>query len=106
MIRYQLRKSTIKWKHCHVKGHQDDEAAFNDLDAASQANVIADSKVKDEWNKEIVPRPTTSEGQPWTITCQDTTLTCNVESRLRHALYEDKMRKWWMMKCNLEIPEE
>ena len=51
MIRSQLRASTIVWKHRHVKGHQDDEETFRDLDAQSQANIIADEKAKNEWKK-------------------------------------------------------
>ena len=106
MIRCQLRNSPIQWKNRHVKGHQDDKETFLDLDAESQANVIADEKAKEEWKKEIIPRSANVDGQPWKITCQGTLLTGNVENRLRHVLYEDKMKKWWMRKCNLEIHEE
>jgi hypothetical protein len=106
MIRLQLRNAPIQWNYSHVKGHQDDEETFTDLDSESQANVIADEQVKEEWKKEIIPRISNADGQPWTITCQGTILTGNVEKRLRHILYEEKMKKWWMEKCNLEIQEE
>ena len=106
MIRHQLRISSIQWNHRHVKGHQDDQDKFLDLDAASQANVIADENAKEEWKKNYSPSKNRTAGQPWTITCQGTVLTGNVENRLRHELYETPLKKWWMKKCNLESCEE
>jgi hypothetical protein len=106
MIRYQLRNSAITWKCRHVKGHQDDAEKFKDLDAASQANVIADENAKEEWKKDNTPCTENTIGQPWKITCKGKLLTGNVESRLRTIIYEEPTRKWWLNKCYLEPNEE
>ena len=48
MIRFHIANSPIKWKHRHVKGHQDDSVPYDELDVISQANVDVDNLAKIE----------------------------------------------------------
>jgi exonuclease III len=41
-IRTALRHSPIKWRYCHVKGHQDSKQPFSRLDYAAKGNAIVD----------------------------------------------------------------
>jgi hypothetical protein len=45
-IRYELCHSNIKWTGSYIKGHQDDQIPFHNLDRPSQLNVIMDQKAK------------------------------------------------------------
>ena len=48
MTRFQLKNSPLKWTHKHVKGHQDNNTTYENLDIISQANVDVDTLAKIE----------------------------------------------------------
>ena len=52
MICFHLENSPLKWRHKHVKGHQDSNAKYEDLDVISQANVDVDLMAKEELQKD------------------------------------------------------
>ena len=48
MTCFQLKNSPLKWTHKHVKGHQDNNTTYENLDIISQANVDVDTLAKIE----------------------------------------------------------
>jgi hypothetical protein len=47
--RLLIRNSPIKWTPHHVKGHQDDDIAYAELDRWGQLNVNMDNLAKQHW---------------------------------------------------------
>ena len=58
-IRNKLKKLPVETKWRWIKGHQDDDVQFQNLDVWSQQNVVADNLAKMHWNDNmhVVPTP-------------------------------------------------
>ena len=104
MIRFHLANSTLKWRHRHIKGHQDDNRKYDDLDIISQANVDVDILAKEELNRD---REVSDEqvllGQCWRIknVTNGEYIQGNIESALRRLIYEDIMKDIWGNKLSI-----
>ena len=103
LIRNEIKISPITWKGTHVKGHQDDNNTYEELDVNSQANIIADNLAKrelSEWNDD--QNYWGMIGQPWGIVCGNQRICGNLEETLRLLMQEEHALKWW--KRRLQIP--
>ena len=69
MIHFHLENSPITWRHKHVKGHQDSNSKYEDLDVISQANVDVGLMAKDELKKidKLIHDTSVFQGQCWRI---------------------------------------
>ena len=89
----------------HIKGHQDDNLTFPELTAEAQANVIVDTKAKEELGLEKIPDDgITLKDDMWHLTCAGKRITGNMESRLRYIMQEIDSKPWWSKK--LGVPDE
>ena len=96
MIREQLKLSSINWEKEHVKGHQDDDNEFDNLPAEVQANIIADTRAKEEMDKKKIPHISLeAPGQPPLLMCRGEPIAGDCESRLRYLIHERDAREWW-----------
>ena len=104
MIRFHIANSPIKWKHRHVKGHQDDSVPYDELDVISQANVDVDNLAKIELRRDRqVREESVLLGQCWRlkIKCKDEHIQGNIEQELRSVIYEERMKKLWAKKFDM-----
>ena len=96
LIRLHLKKSPIKWEGAHIKGHQDKDMDYDDLDYIAQGNVDADHYANEEMEEEYNESERCNiEGIPWHLTYQSKTIAGDVEKRLRIVIHEENMRKVW-----------
>ena len=101
LIRFHVQISPIQWKGVHVKGHQDDDVPYEDLDNVSQGNIDADNLAEEE---RLLGRNIDNRripGQPWKLMCDGKEVSGNYERRIRTYLYEDKMKNFWREKFGL-----
>jgi hypothetical protein len=101
LIRLQLAISPIKWEGIHIKGHQDDHTAYDDLDYIAQGNVDADRYAEAEMEIFRAISPHKIDGTPWTIKHQGKIIAGNTEKRIRKAIHESKMQEVWRKKFGL-----
>ena len=104
MIRFRLANSPIKWKNKHIKGHQDNNTPYADLDIISQANVNVDTlaKIELQRNREVDDHQVLP-GQCWKLlnSTDGERIQGNIESSLWQVIYEDEMKNFWKTKFGL-----
>ena len=104
MIRFHIKNSPLKWKHKHVKGHQDNGTLYKDLGIISQANVDVDLLAKLELQRDRpVDDTNVLQGQCWRLnhTNIEGNIQGNIEHELREVIYEERMKKLWKNKFNM-----
>jgi hypothetical protein len=104
LIHFHLANSVITWTHKHVKGHQDDNTSYDDLDIISQANVDVDLLAKEEWQMNRVIRDDeVLPGQCWRLKdgSNSTYINGNVEASLRQVICENAMKSYWAKKFHI-----
>ena len=107
MIRFQILNSTIKWKHRHVKGHQDSAVPYDQLSIIAQANVDVDRLAKLELQRNRqVEDSVVLQGQCWRLKHNGNNdgIQGNIENELRRVIYEDRMRVLWKNKFRIRRP--
>jgi hypothetical protein len=100
--RLLIRNSPIKWTpHHHVKGHQDNDTAYAELDCWGQLNVNMDNLAKQHWqhvNQEqqrYFSRPPTTEWSLWRNTTRITTWS---ETSGLELIYQKPSQSYWKKK--------
>ena len=107
MIRFHIANSPIKWKHKHVKGHQDRTTSYEDLDDISQANVDVDKLAKIELERmRYIDDEQVLPGQCWRVknSINEEFIQGDIETSLRHIIYEEEMKLFWKRKLRLQHP--
>ena len=102
IVRFHEQISPIQWKGVHVKGYQDDNTPYEDLDKkVSQGNVDADILAEEE---QLLGRNIDNRripGQPWKLMCDGKEVSGNYERRIRTYLCDNKMKTFWKEKFGL-----
>ena len=101
MIKFLLHNSPIQWRHEHVKGHQDDNTTYKNLDLLSQANVDLNKLAKIELRRNRpVDDTQVLPGQCWQIRNRDNDelIHGDIESSIRTVLYKERMKQFWVKK--------
>jgi hypothetical protein len=99
--RLLIHNSPIKWKPHHVKGHQDDDVAYAELDRWGQLNVDMDTLAKQHWqhiNQEQrlhFSLPPTTEWSLWQNTAWITTWS---ETSGLKLIYQKPSQGYWKKK--------
>jgi hypothetical protein len=105
MIRFHLESSPLTWRHKHVKGHQDNDIKYEELDIVSQANVDVDNLAKIELERNrAIDDTQVLLGQCWRLRHKVTreVIQGSTESVLRRIIYENKMKKTWKTKFSIQ----
>ena len=102
-IWHHLQQSKVVWKHRHVKGHQDDLQAHEELDHWAKANIEADDLAKAYWrykytNHKIRPRPPRMPGEGWRLRIGHRIITQNVDEEIYNHRYKHRMGRYWVGK--------
>ena len=105
---HYTQHSNININFTHIKGHQDDDIPYKDLDRNAQLNVQADKLAKKRMTEEIRdaqnngPTPNTSylPFEPCVIQKQDRqgnmiTISSELETQLQQMISSDSIREYW-----------
>lgn len=92
----------IKWTRQHVKGHQDREIKYKDLDPWAKANVRADHLAEDMRNRmqrmDERPAPNRMPGEGWRVIIDGRTLRQDVDEAIYEHRYREKCIAYWKRK--------
>ena len=103
VIHYHMSQSGIKWVRKHVKGHQDREIQFKDLDHWAQTNVRADRLAEDmrnRWEQQPRPRPKPARmpGEGWRVTINGKTVIQDLEDTIYEHRHRNRCMDYWKRK--------
>ena len=101
LIRYHLSQSPIKWKAQHIRGHQDKNTAYEELDIIAQGNVDADryAAIEMEVNRPVDQRVII--GAPWELKQNGKRIVGDIEKRIRNTIHEREMQEYWRKKFSI-----
>jgi hypothetical protein len=106
--RLLIRNSPIKWKPHHVKGHQDDDIAYAELDRWGQLNVDMDNLAKQHWRhinqeqRRYFSLPPTTEWSLWRNTTRITTWS---ETSGLELIYQQPSQGYWKKKQRIPLEQ-
>jgi hypothetical protein len=108
-IRHSMKQSTLNWTLCHVKGHQDDDTEYNQLNRWAQLNVLVDKMAKEKLSTDL-PNIATIRQRPFYLPFETCGIywydrrTCGFKicSELRRTLtfliHTNGIREYWRKK--------
>jgi hypothetical protein len=95
-VRTIVAETTWDWHWKHVKGHQDEVTACEDLDRWSKWNIEMDKEAKKFWETTamitILP---TIQGEPWRTITKGTKISSNLRDELRVACTMPAAMSYW-----------
>jgi hypothetical protein len=93
---------TIHWKW--IKGHQDDDVSFDDLDEWAKANVLVDNIAKAYWNHVVTEgsEPTAHRfgDEAWALYVNGTKVGKFDKQKIYRSIYEEKTMVYWAKKSD------
>jgi hypothetical protein len=96
-------KINIHWQW--IKGHQDDDVHFDDLDEWAKANVLVDNIVKAYWNHVVAKgaEPTAHQfgNEAWALYVNQMKVGKFDKQKLHRSIYEEKTMEYWAKQSNL-----
>jgi hypothetical protein len=98
-IKHQWLYSPLLWKIRHVKGHQDDHTAIQQLDRWGQLNVEMDllAKAYIPFAKSQ-PRHFTILGEPWSIWVGGKKIVKDITETLYEIAHVESVKQYWISK--------
>jgi hypothetical protein len=98
-IKHQWHYSPLLWKIQHVKGHQDDHTAIQQLDRWGQLNVEMDllAKAYIPFAKNQ-PRHYTILGEPWSIWVGGKKIVKDIAETLYEIAHVESVKQYWISK--------
>jgi hypothetical protein len=98
-IRHARQESSWSWNWKHVKGHQDVQHAFHELDEWSHWNIMMDSEAKAYWvASQGVEVHDTIVGEPWQTFVNGKKITSSMRHALREACTSSPALLYWLHK--------
>jgi hypothetical protein len=98
-IRNIIRQTSWSWSWTHVKGHQDNETSFDNLDMLSQINVRMDQLAKEYWKQTLGQRSLQAiTGEPWPLLLDGQKVTSNMREKLRDFCLSKGALLYWQKK--------
>ena len=98
-IRYQLRKSPLKWKAKWIKGHQDD--GNKSLDTWALANIACDVYAERKWNSTVAeggklrPEVGVLLGEKETIWIHNRKISSEIDKAIYDKVHRDNIIHYW-----------
>jgi hypothetical protein len=106
-IQKELTTSPAEWTFNHVKGYQDDETNYTELDDWAKANIIVDKMAKNEMTKYVnegcpIIEPLPTKGNIWKLKIDGKIITKNVMKEIDRSQWERKIKTYWSNKMGTE----
>lgn len=109
VIHYHRDKLQIKWNQRHVRGHQDKQTKYEDLDPWAQANVTADHLAEDMWNRrrsiQDRPEPDNMPGEGWRVIINGRPVQQKVNEAIYKHRYRERCMAYWTKKGRINEGE-
>jgi hypothetical protein len=114
-IHHEIKSYKTQWLGKHIKGHQDNDKPFNDLDRQSQLNVIVDCLAKEFLpTAAALPRHYEVSSPAWTIKLGNIPLLHHIDQTLYDVVHSPTVKDCWIKKiedystdpsfCQLDTP--
>jgi hypothetical protein len=101
-IQLELKNPFVTWKWKHVKGHQDDNVSFAQLDRPSQLNVMVDFIAKDFLKTAMAtPRHYEVQSTSWTLKIGTIPLIHNLHQTIYDLVHTPAVKQYWIKKSKI-----
>jgi hypothetical protein len=98
-IQYEIKNTSIGWQGSHIKGHQDVQFSFEQLDRISQLNIQVDRMAKEFVKTAIIlPRHFDVTTPAWKIKLHNFTIIANIDQTLYELVHTAPSRDYWIKK--------
>ena len=106
-IRAKIKRLPIQINWRWIKGHQDDDVSYDDLDEWAKANVLVDNIAKAYWNHVATtgPEPTAHRfgDEAWALYVDGGKIGKFDKQRLYKSIYEEKVMTYWTRKSKRQL---
>jgi hypothetical protein len=104
-IQHELTFSSADWAGTHIKGHQDDDTRFDQLDRPSQLNVLVDKMAKSFLTEtQRLPMLSTVRSRAWSISVHTIPLATHINQTLYDLVHEKEVKAYWIKKNCITEP--
>jgi hypothetical protein len=100
-IHYELTHTIIQWSAEHIKGHQDENTPYEELDRPGQLNVIVDQIAKDFLAQAMQePRRYDVRSNSWILRVNNIPIIADIENTLYDLVHCPTAKQYWVRKAN------